>query len=61
MKFEIPFGKEKINITVPDKNVVIMRCAENKAGKSKSENEIIKDALNNCISSKKLSEEAAGK
>ncbi len=61
MKFEIPYGKEKINIAVPDDNVVEFVCAEKKEDKSKSESEIIKDSLDNCISSGKLSEEARNK
>jgi lactate racemase len=58
MNFEIPYGKEKINVSIPDKNIIELKCAENIAGKPGTEIDIIKDALGGCISSKKLSKEA---
>jgi len=58
MNFDIPYGKEKISVSIPDKNIIEFKCADSPAVKPGPEIEIIKDALSSCISSKKLSEEA---
>jgi len=40
------------NIFIPDNNIIEFNCSEIKTIKPKPENEIIKDALNNCMHQK---------
>ncbi len=60
MKINIPFGKGKIKLNIPDKNILDIISANNK-GINIEEDKVIADALNNPIESKKLSEIARGK
>lgn len=61
MKIDILYGKEKIALEIPDKNIQdIIRDGENRSF-SLDENTIIKQALNNPIKSAMLHEIARGK
>lgn len=61
MKIDILYGKEKIALEIPDKNIQdIIRGGENRSF-SLDENTIIKQALNNPIKSAMLHEIARGK
>ena len=55
MKIEVPYGKEKINLTIPKKNILDI-ITEKKNDLKVAENNIISYALNNPVNSKKLSE-----
>ena len=55
MKIDIPFGKGKINLNIPDKNILDIVSDEN-VSNNLDENKIILQALENPIKSKKISE-----
>jgi len=61
MDFEIPYGKNKINIMIPDNNIINFSCARDNNAHGKSEEDIIRSALENPFSSKKLFEAASNK
>jgi len=56
MNFEIPFGKQLISLSVPDKNIISFKCRDNKESGLKEEQDLIIDALRNPISSPNLAE-----
>jgi len=60
MRVKIPFGKEKIEVDLPSKNILDIISEEN-ASSNLDEEKIIKQALENPIESKKLSEIAQDK
>ncbi|MBN1298592.1 MAG: nickel-dependent lactate racemase, partial [Actinobacteria bacterium] len=61
MELKIPYGKQNIIIDVPADNIIEFSCEYKTAPEITDENKIIENALENCISSKRLKEEAAGK
>lgn len=61
-EISLPFGKEKLNVTIPDERlggVLVSKAHEFRA--EKSQEEIVKDALEHPIQSKRLRELAKGK
>jgi nickel-dependent lactate racemase len=60
MKIEIPFGKERIKLNIPDKSILDIISGEDSSFKL-DEDKIIMQALKNPIKSEKLSEIARGK
>jgi lactate racemase len=54
MNFEIPFGKQLINLSIPDTNIINFKCRDNKGLGSKAEQDLIIDALKTPISSQNL-------
>jgi len=60
MRVKIPFGKEKIEVDLPSKNILDIISEEN-ASSNLDEEKIIKQALENPIESKKFSEIAQDK
>ena len=60
MRIEIPFGKEKVELNIPDKNILDIISGEN-ISPGLDEEKIVKQALKNPIKSKKLSEVAQGR
>ena len=60
MKIKIPYGKEEINLDIPDRNVLSI-ISEKTDVCGLNEGKIISEALDNPIKSKKLSKIAQGK
>lgn len=60
MRVEIPFGKEKIGLNIPDRNILDIISGEN-ISLGLDEEKIVKQALKNPIKSKKLSDVARGR
>lgn len=60
MRIEFPFGKEKMEIDIPDKNILDVVSGEN-VSSDLDEDKIVKQALENPVESKNLSEIALGK
>jgi lactate racemase len=56
MNFEIPYGKQRINLSIPDANVIHFKCRENEGFDLKKEEDLITNALANPVSSKSLAE-----
>jgi len=61
MDFQIPYGKNSLNISIPGSNVISFNCPREDAGSGKGEEDIIKAALDNPVCTKKLHECASGK
>ncbi|MBL7123877.1 MAG: DUF2088 domain-containing protein, partial [Actinobacteria bacterium] len=57
MRVEIPFGKEKVELNIPDKNILDFISGEN-ISPGLNEDKIIIQALENPVKSRKLSEMA---
>ena len=55
MKIDIPFGKEKLKINIPQKNLLDITTPESNSING-NEHDIIINSLNNPINSKNLSE-----
>ena len=60
MRVEIPFGKEKVELNIPDKNILDIISGES-VSFGPDEDKIIKQALENPVKSRKLSEMARGR
>ena len=60
MRVEIPFGKEKVELNIPDKNILDFISGEN-ISPGLNEDKIIIQALENPVKSRKLSEMALGR
>jgi len=60
MEIGIPFGKSKMKLNIPDKNILDIISGDSKNTRP-DENKIIADALENPIESKRLAELAKGK
>ncbi|MCL5069305.1 MAG: lactate racemase domain-containing protein, partial [Actinobacteria bacterium] len=55
MRFEIPYAKKKINIEIPDKNIIPIIFKEHLLSDTDGEDNIIKNALDNPMSLDRLS------
>ena len=60
MRVEIPFGKEKVELNIPDKNILDIISGES-VSFGPDEDKIIKQALENPVKSRELSEMARGR